>query len=312
MPKIITIGLSPAWDIIYNCPNLDYNSTCNIYKLAESPAGKSLNVSSALAWMGQATIASGLWGNDFGDMQSAISSAMISTQIVTVDRPTRRNMTLIDSDQKRELHLVQQTDLADRVNLSKLKTLLEPIIDSNSICIFSGQLPHEFIVEIMELIDLCKDKSAKIVLDSYGPAFQEIISAGGLWLISPNIAEFSQLAGIRSNSSAETICQSAQHFLDRVEIVLVSRGDKGAIAASKTDSYTGKFVNRQSNVFSTTGCGDYFLAGFVKSFLATSKLSFALEIGIKAATAKAWNWHNQMSWPGAGKQIKVKITPITL
>ena len=51
--KIITVGLSPTWDITSQVENPDWGGHINIDEQTIFPAGKALNVSKALAWMGQ-------------------------------------------------------------------------------------------------------------------------------------------------------------------------------------------------------------------------------------------------------------------
>ena len=60
-PSIITVGLSPAWDITCRGKNLNWGGHENIDEQTITPAGKALNVSKALAWMGRESIAAGLW-----------------------------------------------------------------------------------------------------------------------------------------------------------------------------------------------------------------------------------------------------------
>ncbi len=51
--RIITIGLSPAWDIRCRGAGLDWGRHVEIDEQVVRPAGKALNVSDALAWMGR-------------------------------------------------------------------------------------------------------------------------------------------------------------------------------------------------------------------------------------------------------------------
>ena len=55
------------------------------------------------------------------------------------------------------------------------------------------------------------------------------------------------------------------------------------------------------------GCGDYLLAGFLKGLKDKSDPGFALETAIKAATARAWGWAEEMTWEDAEKSIDVSL-----
>jgi fructose-1-phosphate kinase PfkB-like protein len=62
-----------------------------------------------------------------------------------------------------------------------------------------------------------------------------------------------------------------------------------------------------SRVLSTVGCGDFLLAGFLKSLKGKSDAGYALETAIKVATAKAWGWTEEKSWSQARRGIKAAV-----
>jgi fructose-1-phosphate kinase PfkB-like protein len=51
--SIITVGLSPAWDILCYGEGLEWGLHREIKTTKFQPAGKALNISQALAWMGK-------------------------------------------------------------------------------------------------------------------------------------------------------------------------------------------------------------------------------------------------------------------
>jgi fructose-1-phosphate kinase PfkB-like protein len=60
-------------------------------------------------------------------------------------------------------------------------------------------------------------------------------------------------------------------------------------------------------VFSTVGCGDYLLAGFLKGLMSKSDTNDALAKATQAATAKAWSWTEDKVWLEVRRKIKVEI-----
>ena len=104
-PSIITIGLAPAWDITCRGQNLDWGKHQCIDEQSILPAGKAFNISRALAWMGQESIAAGLWGgNDYEQMQK-LSRALwplIDVKMTAVNGDTRRNVSIIDTANQKE------------------------------------------------------------------------------------------------------------------------------------------------------------------------------------------------------------------
>jgi len=268
--SIITVGLSPAWDITCRGKNLDWGRHQNIDRQTIVPAGKALNVSKALAWMslapeGQKNIEAGLWGrNDYQQMQTAIKSLWPSVEVkmTTATGDTRRNVTVIDTAKNKEMHLRCKSELACPDSLKKLKVDLQKIVRKNSICVFAGAMPADNLLDdVIGIIESCRKAGAKIVLDTSGLALREIIQTGKVWLIKPNVRELGELMGKQIGDNPASLTGAGRELLDKVEIVLISRGKNGAIAVTKKGTWFGKSIGRRK-ALSTVGCGDFLLAGF--------------------------------------------------
>ena len=305
-PSIITIGFAPAWDITCRVKNPHWGVHIDLDDQTIVPAGKALNVSKALAWMGQKNIAAGLWGySDYKQMQTAVQSLwpLIKVKMTPVDGNTRKNITLVDTAKQKEMHLRNKSELANMNALRKIRKDLQNIVKKNSICFFSGAIPEgKLLDEIIKIIKSCSSLGAKIILDTSGLALKKIIKTGLVWLIKPNITEFQELIGGDIEDRTDSIVQAGRELLDKVEIVLISRGKKGAIVVTKDDACQGKCISKKK-VLSTVGCGDYLLAGFIKGLIDTSETDSALTLAIKAATYKAWAVTEQKTRP----QVQIKL-----
>ena len=308
--SIITVGLSPAWDISCRGKNLNWGRHKNIDEQTIVPAGKALNVSKALVWMGHKNIAAGLWGrNDYRQMQRQVKSLwpFIDVKLTTAARNTRQNVTVIDTAKNKEMHLRCKSKLACTDSLKKLKADLQKIAHKNSICVFSGAMPEDNLLDdVIGIIKSCRKSGAKIVLDTSGPALRKIIQTGNVWLIKPNVRELGELMGKYIRDNPASLVRAGRELLDKVEIVLISRGKNGAIAVTRKDAWHGKCVGRRK-VLSTVGCGDFLLAGFLNALIETNNAASALKTAIKAATAKARGQVENEPWPAVSEQIDVEI-----
>lgn len=144
------------------------------------------------------------------------------------------------------------------------------------------------------------------MLDTSGIVLREIVSAGGVWLIKPNVKELGELLGKQVADRAVSLAKAGRELLDRVEIVLISRGKKGAMVVTKKGVWQGRCVAAHRRALSTVGCGDYLLAGFLKGLKDKSDPGFALETAIKIATAKAWAWTEGKKWQQVERRINVR------
>jgi len=308
--RVITIGLSPAWDIHCRGAGLDWGRHVAIDEQVIRPAGKAMNVSYALAWMGRPSIAAGLWGlEDYDQMRSAVHrlGRLVEPRMTPVEGRTRQNVTVVDARRHREMHLRCASGLTSKQSLRKLNVSLTRLVHKGDTCIFAGAMPGGDLLEpVVDLVRTCRRAGARILVDTYGPALAGIVQAGQPWLISPNIEELRELLGRRVQNAPVRLAAAAGTLLDRVEMVLVSRGAEGAVLVTGNGVWAGRSQTRRK-ALSTVGCGDYLLAGFLAGFDSTRDPRAALATGLKVAAARAWGWTETRRWPQADKEIEVSI-----
>ncbi len=326
--KIVTIGLCPCWDTICQLDGVDWGQHKVISSACSRPAGKALNISRALAWMGTKSIAAGLWGReDCEQMLRALGPlrGLIKVKMTAVEGSTRRNITVVDTVNDREMHLRAISRLASKKALRKLETDLRAIVHKGSICVFAGAMPEkEFLGDVVRIISCCRRSGVKIAVDTSGDALREIVNSGlvrqiagscRIWLIKPNVEELRELLGEQIEDRPAGLIKAGRKLLDKVEVVLISRGRKGGVVVTKKGAWQGRCAPPLSceskkggrRVLSTVGCGDFLLAGFLKGLKDKSDAGSALETAIKVATAKAWGRTEGKSWSRALREIKVAV-----
>ena len=308
--SIITVGLSPAWDILCYGEGLEWGLHREIETTTFQPAGKALNISQALAWMGEKSIAAGLWGrDDFEQMLKAMRSlgGLVKVKMTAVEGSTRRNITVVDTANNREMHLRNRSELASKKALRKLEADLRTIVQKGSVCVFAGVMPEdEFVGDVVRIIKSCRERGARIVVDTYGEALKRILETGAAWLVKPNVEELRELLGEQVTDSPAGLVRAGRKLLDKVEVVLISRGKKGGVVVTKKGAWQGRCIGR-GRVLSTVGCGDFLLAGFLKGLKDKSDAGSGLGTAIKVATARAWGWTEGKSWSQALREIKVAV-----
>jgi fructose-1-phosphate kinase PfkB-like protein len=94
-----------------------------------------------------------------------------------------------------------------------------------------------------------------------------------------------------------------------VEIILISRGRKGAVLVMRQSDWQGR-CRGYRKTRSTVGCGDYLLAGFLKALCENCRPELALKTGLKVAAARAWGWDEGKTWPQVQKQIALSVNRI--
>jgi 1-phosphofructokinase family hexose kinase len=310
--RIVTVGLSPAWDVHCCGRDLDWGRHVSIDGQEVGPAGKALNVSYALAWMGLESVATGLWGReDYEEMQRAVgrSGGLIEVQMTATEGRTRQNITIVDTLKQREMHLRRRSDLASTRSLHRLNLDLGRLVREGDTCIFAGALPDGALLDAtVDLIWTCHYR-ARIAVDTYGPPLERIVDAGLVWLIAPNVEELRGLLGAGIGDSPARLVKAGRTLLGKVEMLLISRGEKGAVLVTKKGAWTGS-CRMKKEVLSTVGCGDYLLAGLLSGLSGTNDPAGALATGLKVATARAWGWTESKTWPQVDKDVTVVVRPV--
>lgn len=312
--SIITIGISPCWDITAWAENPRWGGHIQTTQTQAKPAGKALNVSRALAWMKTANTAAGFWGAlDYSEMTDHLEALKpyVKCRFTRVTGRTRQNITVCDTAASRELHLRAPCSLVSRPALRQLRDDLKRIVKSKSTSLFAGSLGQgRFDTEMMHLLKWCHHQKSRVALDTSGSSLKAAVKQGSLWLIKPNLDELSELLGHSVNDRVEDILLAAEPLLKKVNLILVSRGKRGAILLSRQGHLAGKCEPTQKKVISTVACGDYLLAGFLQAIHHAENHATALRCGLQAATAKCWGWQEKFSWQAVQRKIPVAVKPV--
>jgi len=308
--RIITVGVSPAWDVCCRGRGLDWGRHAILDEQMVRPAGKAMNVSFALAWMGCPSVAAGLWGRDDHDEMVAAAGwqgGCIQTRMTVVEGRTRRNISVVDTLHHREMHLRDPKSLVSTGNLQILSNDLAGLVRPGDTCVFSGAMPAgEFLEPTVDLVRTCHRGGARITVDTYGPVLRSIVDAGLVWLVAPNVEELCELLGSEIEDTPAGLVEAGRTLLDRVDMALVSRGERGALLIAKTGVWAGHATTR-GEALSTVGCGDHLLAGFLAGLGETGDPRAGLAKGLKAATARAWGWTETKTWLQVDKEIAVAV-----
>jgi 1-phosphofructokinase len=314
--SIVTVGICPCWDIICHVEGLTWGDHKIIGSQQSIPAGKAMNISRAIWWLGVSSVAGGLWGaSDYEQMLDEMSQLrkLVDIRFTKAPGRTRQNITVVDTLNKREMHLRAQSRLGSVESLRKLSADLISLVSPEASCVFAGSMPDDnLLADVISIIKKVRSKNGKIVIDTSGKALKRIVDSGDIWIVKPNVEELRFLVGAEIGDNTQGIIAAARGICDRAQIVLISRGQKGAIAVTANTAVKG-VVRGDKPATSTVGCGDYLLAGFLggdEDLDDGGQLASALTRAIKTASARAFGLCDKMSWADVEKEIEVEITEV--
>lgn len=283
--KVLTITLNPCIDKSTTVNGIlpDKKLRCNPAKY--EPGGGGINVSRALKKLDENSLTLFACGGRTGKL---LKELLLAEQLQILPFPiqneTRENFIVVDTSNNQQFRFGfpgqtilerEQKDLLDRI---------DGIKDFPEFSVISGSLPNDVEPSFLkEIIQLCKQKNSKVIVDTSGKSL-EVAAQEGVHLLKPNIGELALLTG-RSELSRSSMEKAAKELLynGAAQIIVVSLGASGATLFHRDGSkhQPAPIVK----VRSTVGAGDSMVAGMVSVLINKGGLEEMLRMGIACGSA---------------------------
>jgi 6-phosphofructokinase 2 len=283
--KALTITINPSVDKSSSVSGIvpDKKLRCNLPKY--EPGGGGINVSRALKKLELDALAFFTSGGRTGKLlETLLLDESLQILPFSVKNETRENFIVVDTLTNQQFRFGFPGQPISKNEQITLLDTINAIKDFPEISVISGSLPEGVNVEFMkELIQICKNKNSKVVVDTSGKSLTEAVNEG-VYLIKPNIGELAVLTG-KNELTVHTMEAAAKQLLSNgsAEIVVVSMGASGATLFTKNEKiYQPAPVVK---VRSTVGAGDSMVAGMVYALLNNSSMKNVLRMGIACGSA---------------------------
>ncbi len=285
-PPVITVSLNPAIDRIVEVPRFAVGEHQRGRLIARTPAGKSVNVSRALAILGVPGIAAGFIGRqELALFRDSLRADGVGSEFIPVDGITRENITIVDPAARVATHIRDAGFRVGAGDIDRLGRLLTRLCAKDRIVVFSGSTPEGLDARRFEdLLRVCMSAGARVAVDTSGPPLRAAARLP-LWLIKPNVAELAELTGVAIASEPELLA-AARAVARTVATVLVSRGEEGAVCLTGGEAVRGHVRVAPEQVRNTVGCGDCLLAGYIAGRLGSGSVHDAMRHAVAVAAAK--------------------------
>ncbi|CAN5463628.1 1-phosphofructokinase [soil metagenome] len=261
---VLTVTMNPAVDHQIFVPELQFHDTNRVGKTEIDAGGKGINLSRVYAELGGKTIATGFIGGALGQfVRTVLENQGVTCDFVEVPGQTRLNISIEDDSGRPPTTFNEKGPLilaADHDGL--LEAIHRNIIPGCWVCL-GGSLPAGVKQDVyLHLGKLVKELGCKLLLDA-----DKEPGAFGMQampdFIKPNEKEAGRLLG-RTLETTDDIVRAAidlQSQLRPDALVVISRGEKGAVLASPDGVFVGESAPVEAK--STIGSGDSFLAGML-------------------------------------------------
>ena len=257
---IATITLNPCLDQHITVDGLVIDGTNRWSKLYRYAGGKGIDVSRAIHEMGGRTIAYGFIGGSVGrTVEILLDKDGVPFNFTPVEQETRSNFIITDAKTSRQTLISGPGPYISKNELERFVRKLREIEPRPDLVIASGSVPPGVPVNIYcDMVTEARSAGVRTIVDSEGQWLKEAIKAKP-YLIKPNVREAEGVLGMELPNE-EAIIKGALNLVEMgIEIVVISRGKDGIIAATKERIF--KAVSPPLKVVSAVGAGDCTVAG---------------------------------------------------
>ena len=283
---IATITLNPCLDQHINVDGLVVDGTNRWSRLYRYAGGKGIDVSRAIHEMGGRTIAYGFIGGDVGkEVEILLDKDEVPFSFNPIKQETRTNFIITDTRTYKQTRIDAPGPRISKDELDRFIRKMRKIYPKPHLIVISGSVPpgvpaNFYYTSVME----AKSFGVRAIVDSEGQWLEEAIKAKP-YLIKPNVRE---AEGILKTElpTEEAIVKGALKLVKKgIEVVVISRGKDGIIAATKRRVFKG--VAPPVKVRSAVGAGDCTVAGLALKVTSNEPLVEACRLAVAMGSAAA-------------------------
>jgi 1-phosphofructokinase len=292
-PRFIVIGLHPSIDRTIDVDRIRVGGVIRGRLAMVEASGKGANIAHNLANFGHAVATTGFLGRwDAQFFLASFHPGRVRARFVIVPGATRQNITLIETELRRDTHITAGSLCVGRRDLAALVAKVDRLIRLGDPVVFSGSLPQGVeVADYVALLRLAARKGGRLCVDTSGPALRAALELRP-WTLKPNRDELQELVG-RPLRSFKQVLSAARDLTDRCENVLVSLGGEGALLATPDGAWRG-WEAGPADVVHTVGCGDALFSGFLSARARGRTVADALRFAVACGSACVRSYYAQV------------------
>ena len=264
--QIITLTLSPAFDVHCNCDHFSAFHENIATVTSREAGGKGVNISRALTQNGIKNLAIIAMGKDnSADFTSLLAASEIEWIPIYRGGRIRENITLHSATQP-ETRISFSGFPADKTILAEAEAhIFKSATDPQStVLTFTGRIPNGIDTDTVKTFLMrLQAKGIKLVIDSKSFAREDILDIKP-WLVKPNEEEIAIYASHEIKAESDLIKTATELFQNGIANVMISLGERGSILTCAAGTF--RATVPKISVKSTIGAGDSSIAGFLAAY----------------------------------------------
>ncbi len=219
-------------------------------------------------------------------LRQILAAQKISIEVLELEGETRENISVTETSTNNQFRFTLPGIEMSEKDADKCLKLVAK--QNPEYLVASGSLPPGLSESYYEKVAaFAKKIGARLVLDTSGPALTAAADEG-LFLLKPNLAELSALAGV-DKLEMEDVDDAALEIirLGKCEIVVVSMGPQGALLVTKDEIR--HIPAPPVKKVSTVGAGDSMVAGMVYGLTQGKTAVEMAQLGVACGSAATLN-----------------------
>jgi len=279
---ITAVGLNLSIDRTIEVPRLVPYGTNRALTTRSDPGGKAMNVALMASRLGAKAAITGFMRSESAALfAERLDKAQVPADFVMLPGAIRVNVKVLDREAGAVTEFNESGAPVGEEDLEAVRRKVSERAARGGWLVLTGSLPpgcpKDFYLRLM-----ADAPQLSVALDADGEALKSAVD-GRPALVKPNLKELEGLTG-RSMDGISDIRRGAEELIERgAGAVVVSLGDKGALAAAPGEFLFAEPPNVP--VRSTVGAGDAMVAGLVVALAEGKSLEGALRSGVAAAGA---------------------------
>ncbi|MGQ9731903.1 MAG: 1-phosphofructokinase family hexose kinase [Candidatus Zipacnadales bacterium] len=284
---VSVLCLNAGIDRTYEVDDFQVGAYLRPLRLRVHAGGKGINVARIARRLGVEVIVSGFAGGVGGRLISRqLQSEGVLSDFVAIEEEPRVCINILSRRGRIQTRLDEAGPLVTPTELSHLRAKWQELLGKSQVTVISGSAPRGVPFSIYaELIMAARQAKVPVILDAHDELLVEGVKARP-FMVKPNLEELSKLMG-RTIQNAQQALVAAQELADSgINIVLVSMGSAGAVAATRKQ---GHWIAKPPKIelVSAVGSGDAMVAGFVAASLMGRSFADCLRWAVAAGAANA-------------------------
>lgn len=285
MPVIATLTLNPALDVSTGTDHVRPTHKLRCTPPRMEPGGGGINVSRVLHALGGDAVALFPSGGPAGaTLEALLRAEGVPIAPVPIAGATRESFTVDEAGTGQQYRFVMPGPQMDADERDAIFAALRALSGPPAYIVASGSLPPGVDGTLFHALSaLCRERGARLVIDTSGPALAACEGAGA-YLIKPSLRELEDLTGRTLPTEADEEA-AARALLDRgfAELVVVSLAERGAVLVAADRTH--RLPAIEVPVGSAVGAGDSMTAALTLALAQGRTPEDALLYGIAAGAA---------------------------